>query len=490
MHNFSGPELGKSAGVLRSYSRPSFTEPVDFVLDDYPRSSMMWGSIRFTLRKQWRNFRRSHRVGRALLWRQLRSDGSARLLLDVLMHLPVVLVGISLFIIVTNHSFSVHLSGYSVGAAVFAFACTSLMTSVMTRFIGIRWLLGMYAVVNIPALVYLSHLSGGGGSIGTTEYALMCLAVGVTIPPWSVLSQRHRAHNTEFAGNGPVVMAWSNMLNLSMYPLAALLTLPAMYYGGGRAGLWVTAALDVLLIAAVLFTPSLLPGSRPRTAVTAAPTPSAASALLQHPETQLPHTGRGVHVNVLKLLLVLGTAMLGACLGSAATGLLGMVMSYDSLYLYPVMIAVGTGVIVVVAVPILLGGFRIVPWQGWLVSGVTLVFAAMLLPASSSIEGTTGALVLFGAALGASLAGQSLSLSMLMGHSPDSQVSFIARSMSAVGITMGSMWGGFLGDSPYYRNAFMVPIIAACLYLVLGHVFGYVWRLDYEEHLEPLPEAD
>ena len=167
-----------------------------------------------------------------------------------------------------------------------------------------------------------------------------------------------------------------------------------------------------------------------------------------------------------------------------------MVMSYDSLYLYPVVIAVGTGVIVVVAVPILLGGFRIVPWQGWLVSGVTLVFAAMLLPASSSIEGTTGALVLFGAALGASLAGQSLSLSMLMGHSPDSQVSFIARSMSAVGITMGSMWGGFLGDSPYYRNAFMVPIIAACLYLVLGHVFGYVWRLDYEEHLEPLPEAD
>ncbi|BAV87815.1 hypothetical protein RA11412_1516 [Rothia aeria] len=80
------------------------------------------------------------------------------------MHLPVVLVGISLFIIVTNHSFSVHLSGYSVGAAVFAFACTSLMTSVMTRFIGIRWLLGMYAVVNIPALVYLSHLSGGGGA--------------------------------------------------------------------------------------------------------------------------------------------------------------------------------------------------------------------------------------------------------------------------------------------------------------------------------------
>ena len=177
MHNFSGPELGKSAGVLRSYSRPSFTEPVDFVLDDYPRSSMMWGSIRFTLRKQWRNFRRSHRVGRALLWRQLRSDGFARLLLDVLMHLPVVLVGISLFIIVTNHSFSVHLSGYSVGAAVFAFACTSLMTSVMTRFIGIRWLLGMYAVVNIPGVPVTfvggwgecrhhrvcAHVFGGGG---------------------------------------------------------------------------------------------------------------------------------------------------------------------------------------------------------------------------------------------------------------------------------------------------------------------------------------
>ena len=161
------------------------------------------------------------------------------------------------------------------------------------------------------------------------------------------------------------------------------------------------------------------------------------------------------------------------------------------------MIAVGTGVIVVVAVPILLGGFRIVPWQGWLVSGVTLVFAAMLLPASSSIEGTTGALVLFGAALGASLAGQSLSLSMLMGHSPDSQVSFIARSMSAVGITMGSMWGGFLGDSPYYRNAFMgggggggCRLLRRAYTWCLGTCLGMCGVLTMRSIWSPLPEAD
>ena len=43
-----------------------------------------------------------------------------------------------------------------------------------------------------------------------------------------------------------------------------------------------------------------------------------------------------------------------------------------------------------------------------------------------------------------------------------------------------------MGDAPYYRNAFMVPVIVATLYFGLGHLYGYLWRAEHDEHLAPL----
>lgn len=457
---------------------------VDEALGQYPRASMMWGSMRVTARKHAKDFWRGNRYGAVLLWRHLRAEGFTRFLFDMLMHLPVVLIGISLFVVVTNRIQSVHQSGYAVGAVVFAFACTSLMASTLMHLIGVRWLLGLYALLNIPAVLYLMWLSGDAEQIGTIKYALVCLFTGVTLPPWSVLSQRHRASMVQRSHNAVAIMAWSNIANLSMYPLAAFLMIPAFYYGGIRSGLLVAVALDALLLMAVLVAPKLLPLLSREHKRGAVPYGSSSRVTQQVTVSRYKHSG------TLMLLLVLGLAMLGACIGSTATGLLGFSTTYDSLYLYPMMIAVATGMMVIVAVPILLGSSKIVPWQGWLVSAIVLVFAAMFLPVSSSLEGTFVALALFGASLGAALAGQSMTLSLLIGRTPDTQIVFFARSMSAVGITMGSMWGGFMGDGMYYRNAFMVPVIAACLYLVLGHLFGYVWRLDYEEHLAPLSEEE
>ena len=51
------------------------------------------------------------------------------------------------------------------------------------------------------------------------------------------------------------------------------------------------------------------------------------------------------------------------------------------------------------------------------------------------------------------------------------------------------MWGGYMGDAPYYRNAFMVPVIIATLYFALGHLYGYLWRSEHEEQLTPLSET-
>ena len=52
------------------------------------------------------------------------------------------------------------------------------------------------------------------------------------------------------------------------------------------------------------------------------------------------------------------------------------------------------------------------------------------------------------------------------------------------------MWGGYMGDAPYYRNAFMVPVIIATLYFALGHLYGYLWREEHEEQLTPWDQLE
>lgn len=474
----------------RAYSAEATPEAaetsIDTVINDYQRGSMMWGSMRITARKHWKNFWYGNRVGSVLLWRQVRAEGFVRLLLDTLMHLPVALISISLFVLVPTRIQTVHQGGYAVGAVVFGFACANLLAALIIRLISARWILVFHALVNIPALLYLAQLSEpSAGQVTTTEYTLVCLVAGITLPPWSALSQRYRVGGAGQQSDALAIMARSNIINLSMYPLAALTVLIIVLSEGGGLGLFIVVGLDALLFVAALLIPSLLPQNFPRRKVPE----NMGDAQLARPSGAPPGALDGRHASALKMFLVLGTAMLGACIGSTATGLLGFSQAYDIPYLYPTTLVITAVVALVIAIPVLLGGARIVPWQGWLVSGMFLVFATMLLPVFSNIVGVMVSLGVFGLALGVSLAGQALSLSMLMGHSHDSQLSFLVQSTSAVGITLGSMWGGFLGDAPYYRNAFMVPVIAACLYLVLGHLFGYAWRQDFEEHLEPLPDT-
>ncbi len=123
-------------------------------------------------------------------------------------------------------------------------------------------------------------------------------------------------------------------------------------------------------------------------------------------------------------------------------------------------------------------------------SGVLLIMAALYLPASDDTSTIFYALALCGAVLGVAFGGHELWLNRSLKHIPDAQASFFTRSMLGIGLALGSMWGGYMGDAPYYRNAFMVPVIIATLYFALGHLYGYLWREDHEEQLTPWDQLE
>ena len=190
------------------------------------------------------------------------------------------------------------------------------------------------------------------------------------------------------------------------------------------------------------------------------------------------------------VVLILGLVLLGACMGSVGSGLLGFSLIHGSMNLFMAMVATGTGALVVVAFPVVLGGRSVNPWHGWLVSGILLIMAALYLPASDDTSTIFYALAFCGAVLGVAFGGHELWLNRSLKHIPDAQASFFTRSMLGVGLAMGCMWGGYMGDAPYYRNAFMVPVIIATMYFALGHLYGYLWREEHEEQLAPLAETE
>ena len=253
-----------------------------------------------------------------------------------------------------------------------------------------------------------------------------------------------------------------------MHPLAALMIWAGDAYIAPNheySGFWITIGLDALLFLVVLVAPKLLPDvSRLKTATKKA---------------------RMVRPSLQTAVLVIGLVLLGGCVGSVGSGLLGFALMQGSMNMFMAMVAVGTGSMVLVAFPVILGGQSINPWHGWLLSGILLVLGALYLPTSVDTSTIFYALVLCGATLGVAFAGHELSLSRSLKYVPDAQASFFTRALLGIGMAMGCMWGGYMGDAPYYRNAFMVPVIVATMYFALGHLYGYLWREEHEEKLAP-----
>ncbi|WP_303952138.1 MFS transporter [Rothia mucilaginosa] len=427
------------------------------------------------VRQHWALFLRNGREQRKYLRDILRDEGFARSFLTVLFHVPVSSSAFALYILLASHLGSVHDAGYAVAAFAGAYAVQVMMGPMLVRALGLRALLGVTSLLNIAAtanmLVIGWRLTVDPNNVSTLYHALSCVAMGFTTPPWTpfALESLYRRNYPHCDGRLATAVSWGTTANLLMHPLAALMIWAGDAYIAPNheySGFWITIGLDALLFLVVLVAPKLLPDvSRLKTATKKA---------------------RMVRPSLQTAVLVIGLVLLGGCVGSVGSGLLGFALMQGSMNMFMAMVAVGTGSMVLVAFPVILGGQSINPWHGWLLSGILLVLGALYLPTSVDTSTIFYALVLCGATLGVAFAGHELSLSRSLKYVPDAQASFFTRALLGIGMAMGCMWGGYMGDAPYYRNAFMVPVIVATMYFALGHLYGYLWREEHEEKLAPL----
>lgn len=427
------------------------------------------------VRQHWALFLRNGREQRKYLRDILRDEGFARSFLTVLFHVPVSSSAFALYILLASHLGSVHDAGYAVAAFAGAYAVQVMMGPMLVHALGLRALLGVTSLLNIAAtanmLVIGWRLTVDPNNVSTLYHALSCVAMGFTTPPWTpfALESLYRRNYPHCDGRLATAVSWGTTANLLMHPLAALMIWAGDAYIAPNheySGFWITIGLDALLFLVVLVAPKLLPDvSRLKTATKKA---------------------RMVRPSLQTAVLVIGLVLLGGCVGSVGSGLLGFALMQGSMNMFMAMVAVGTGSMVLVAFPVILGGQSINPWHGWLLSGILLVLGALYLPTSVDTSTIFYALVLCGATLGVAFAGHELSLSRSLKYVPDAQASFFTRALLGIGMAMGCMWGGYMGDAPYYRNAFMVPVIVATMYFALGHLYGYLWREEHEEKLAPL----
>lgn len=427
------------------------------------------------VRQHWALFLRNGREQRKYLRDILRDEGFARSFLTVLFHVPVSSSAFALYILLASHLGSVHDAGYAVAAFAGAYAVKVMMGPMLVRALGLRALLGVTSLLNIAAtanmLVIGWRLTVDPNNVSTLYHALSCVAMGFTTPPWTpfALESLYRRNYPHCDERLATAVSWGTTANLLMHPLAALMIWAGDAYIAPNheySGFWITIGLDALLFLVVLVAPKLLPDvSRLKTATKKA---------------------RMVRPSLQTAVLVIGLVLLGGCVGSVGSGLLGFALMQGSMNMFMAMVAVGTGSMVLVAFPVILGGQSINPWHGWLLSGILLVLGALYLPTSVDTSTIFYALVLCGATLGVAFAGHELSLSRSLKYVPDAQASFFTRALLGIGMAMGCMWGGYMGDAPYYRNAFMVPVIVATMYFALGHLYGYLWREEHEEKLAPL----
>lgn len=432
-------------------------------------------SVSNIVRQHWALFWRNGREQRKYLRDILRDEGFARSVLTILFHIPAASSAFALYILLASHLGSVHDAGYAVAAFAGAYSVQVMMGPMLVRALGLRFLLCITSVLNIAAIANMLvigwRLTVDPNNVSTLYHALSCVAMGFTTPPWTpfALESLYRRNYRYSDERLATAVSWGTTANLSMHPLAALMIWIGDAYIAPNheySGFWITIGLDVLLLLVVLVAPKFLPDvSRLKTA--------SARVRMTRPSLQT-------------AVLVIGLVLLGGCVGSVGSGLLGFALMQGSMNMFMAMVAVGTGSMVLVAFPVILGGQSINPWHGWLLSGILLVLAALYLPTSVDTSTIFYALVLCGATLGVAFAGHELSLSRSLKYIPDAQASFFTRSMLGIGMAMGCMWGGYMGDAPYYRNAFMVPVIVATMYFALGHLYGYLWREEHEEKLAPL----
>lgn len=404
----------------------------------------------------------------------VRTLGIQFLLFVVLMRLAPSVLSLSLLILMASETGEVTLGGYAAGIAALSFAVMMPLYSAVARKFGHTPVLVTTGILNIPMMAILlwqflqfSNKAFQQGIVGVLVAAALA---GATIPPMAAMMRSYWSREYATSKDRKMLnsaIALESMLEVLALPLAAVLTGAISLFASP---LYVVLALIAINMLGVLFAISRI--NKPLFM------PIHSSRLSKFDDDAV----HGDHRGFIWLPL-LGAVCIGAIIGATQSSLAAYTLNADDVETVGFYIgAMGLSSATVGAL-LLAGRVRIAGWQSWLLSAVALIALTMMLSIPVTNFGVALALLALGAGIGAATVCMESVTTAISARGYLELALTFSQSTLTVGLAIGLVWGALVGEGFGFQAAMLIPLIAATIFFIVGHFYGYLWRRTYEVNL-------
>lgn len=403
------------------------------------------------------------------------------LIFSFLMRLPAAMIMLTVMMMLALQQGNLALAGYGAGTVGLAAALVLPAYLALAERWGVRRSYFALTLVNILALVWLMFESlrfeTQSGSVAS--FIAAAALAGLTTLPLGALMRRYWSQEyLAFQDRRKLNASFSleTIFDVTALPAGATIAGVSTLIFTGPTTLFVILLIDALGLLMLLWRPENLPAEEDMEtrAQKARPQPKplqgTARFLLYFPQ--------------------LGSICLGLFLGATQAALLAFALSTDQMHTSGYLIGLLGFCAVLSSLFVLFAHLPMFGWAAWLMSGISLLLMSLLSSLPGSTLGMIPVLTGLGLAFGLCLVSMdSIATSLSARKNLDLALATLQASYLG-GIALGLVWAAAVSESYSYQVALMIPLLAAALFLGLGHLYGFFWRQNYEESLAPLPLAE
>lgn len=433
------------------------------------------GSIPITIAEGARRLVVSARYARSRFQGILLAHGWRFLVFSLLMRLPAAMVMLAIMMMLAVQNGEATLGGYAAGTVGLSAALMIPVYRSISERWGQRRIFFAVTALNMAALMWLmiESLRFSGTSNGSiARFLVACAVVGVTTVPLGAMMRSYWSAEyltTKDRRKLNASISLETMLDVTAIPAGAAIAGMTTVLFTAQSTLFAVILIDVLGLIMLLWRPENLPVETRDTSATGRRKPL-----------------RGVSRSLL-WIPQLGTICLGISLGATQASIVSFTMSTDQLGAAGFLIALLGVCAVGAALFVLFERLPMFGWVAWLISGIFLMMTAMILSLPGSTSGMIPPLIFMGMAYGMCLVTMdSVAASLSARKNLDLALSTLQAS-SLGGIAVGFVWAADLSGTYSYQVSLIIPLVAAVIFFCLGHLYGFLWRRSYEEHLALLP---
>lgn len=402
--------------------------------------------------------------------------GQQLFLFSLLMRLPTYMIALAVLLMMANRTGEATLGAYAAGLVALSSSMTHRTYRALSQRWGLRLVTIIAATLNIPAVAFLmvQTMKFSDNKISGSMTLLMVAAAcaGATTAPLGAMMRN--IWGTRYTHNADrrlliASTAFESILDVIALPLAAAIVGLVAILGGIQSSLFAVIVINSLGLMFVVFKPSTFDFSHPVGAEMRVSIP------------------RRYGAQSLGRFPMMGTACLGIAIGATQSALLVRAIQTDALGKVGIyMGALGAaGALTCVVLLALLPRFT--TWEGWLIVGIGLILSSLLLSIPDSGLWLSVVIGIFGAVIGAALMCMDTLVTRLSARENVELAHSSVQSTYVGGLALGYVWAVIFSNLTGPSAAMLVPLIAATVFFMVGHLFGARWRTLYEDQLHLLP---